>query len=129
MQFPIILHIKDEYLFMKEKSMEFGEKLRIAREKKHLKQKEAAKILNIANSQLSRYESEQSSPTPRMITELVKLYDVSPNYLFGFEKKVKLPDDLSSISDETMQCLRNFEKLSSEEQSLINQLIVAIRKE
>ena len=61
----------------------FGERLRRARERKGLTQAQVMKITNITDKSLSRYENGASAPDPDTILELIKLYDVSADYIMG----------------------------------------------
>ncbi len=61
----------------------FGERLRRARERKGLTQAEVSKITHISDKSLSRYETNSSAPDPDTIAELIRLYDVSADYILG----------------------------------------------
>lgn len=66
--------------------LSFGESLKIARDKTGLTQMEVSKLTNLSQSQLSRYESNDSCPTADIIRTLAILYNVSADFLFGFQK-------------------------------------------
>ncbi|MCD8311242.1 MAG: helix-turn-helix domain-containing protein [Firmicutes bacterium] len=63
--------------------LSFGERLKRARERKGLTQAQVMKITNISDKSLSRYENGASAPDPDTILELIKLYDVSADYIMG----------------------------------------------
>lgn len=73
----------------------FGERLRLAREAKGLKQSEVYKITNINNKSLSRYENDTTTPDPEAIKTLIELYQVSASFILG------LTDDMKQINLET----------------------------
>ncbi|KKB75320.1 MULTISPECIES: helix-turn-helix domain-containing protein [Bacillus] len=68
-----------------------GIKLKEAREKKGLKQIEAAKKLGISNGTLSGYERDYRDPDTETLKKMAELYDVSIDELLGNQVK----DDLS----------------------------------
>ena len=59
----------------------FSEKLKEARENKNLSQEQVAEILNIARSNISKYENGNLEPTIQTLKEFCKLYEVSADYL------------------------------------------------
>lgn len=61
----------------------FGERLKRARERKGLTQAQVMKVTNISDKSLSRYENGASAPDPDTILELIRLYDVSADYIMG----------------------------------------------
>ncbi|ATH93217.1 immunity repressor protein [Bacillus glycinifermentans] len=68
-----------------------GIKLKEAREKKGLKQIEAAKKLGISNGTLSGYERDYRDPDTETLKKMAELYDVSIDELLGNQVK----DDFS----------------------------------
>lgn len=76
-----------------------GERLKILREKRNLKQNEVANKLGISSVNLSRYEKDNRMPSREMIYKLADYYEVSPSYLlFGSEE-----DYLSFLKDVTKE--------------------------
>ena len=63
-----------------------GDKLRILREAKHLKQSQVAKYLGISTTAVSEYESEIKTPSLEVFARLVAFYDISADYLIGISK-------------------------------------------
>ena len=61
----------------------FGERLKKARERKGLSQKQVMALINLSDKSLSRYETNSSAPDPDTIQELIRLYDVSADYILG----------------------------------------------
>ncbi len=60
-----------------------GIRIRLLREKNNLKQKELAKILNIANTTLSQYENGRRIPSDEVKVKICKHFNVSLDYLLG----------------------------------------------
>lgn len=60
-----------------------GNNIRKLREKNNLSQKELAKILNIANSTLSQYESGDRVPSDDIKIKMADYFNVSLDYLLG----------------------------------------------
>lgn len=61
----------------------FGERLKRARERKGMTQQQVKNLISVSDKSLSRYETNVSSPDPETITKLIKLYDVSADYILG----------------------------------------------
>jgi len=77
----------------------FGERLRKARERRGLTQSQVMKLTSITDKSLSRYENNATTPDPETIHELIRLYDVSPDYIMGFSPAMgHAPTDISGTS-------------------------------
>jgi transcriptional regulator with XRE-family HTH domain len=61
----------------------FGERLRVARLRKGLKQKDLASMLNISQATIARYENNQHEPDIEMLKKLSTALEVSVDYLLG----------------------------------------------
>ena len=68
--------------------LNFGERLKRARERKGLTQAQVMQLTNVSDKSLSRYETNASAPDPDTIQELILLYDVSSDYLFGLTEEM-----------------------------------------
>ncbi|MCD7712770.1 MAG: helix-turn-helix domain-containing protein [Firmicutes bacterium] len=66
----------------------FGERLKKARDRKGMRQTDVMLATGISEPSLSRYESNTTHPTPEKITRLIKLYDVSAEYIMGLTDKM-----------------------------------------
>ena len=62
--------------------MKIGERIREAREKKGIAQKELAAMIGKSPTAMNNYEKYSKGLDPDIIAKLVKILDVSPNYLF-----------------------------------------------
>jgi len=74
--------------------LSFGERLKRLREERDLTQLELAKILNIANSTLSLYESGKRHPDFETLQKIAKFFNVTTDFLLG------RTDDPRGILDE-----------------------------
>lgn len=63
--------------------MAFGNRLKTLREERGLSQVELAKILNIANSTLSLYESGSREPNFEILKKIANYFNVSTDYILG----------------------------------------------
>lgn len=78
--------------------LSFGERLKRARERKGLTQAQVMKLTSITDKSLSRYENGASAPDPDTISELIRLYDVSADYIMGFSMQMGHASDPASGS-------------------------------
>lgn len=65
---------------------QFAKRLKQARKKAGLTQEQVSFELEISRSNISKYENGDISPNIKTIKELIKLYKVDANYLFGSEE-------------------------------------------
>ena len=79
--------------------MSLGLRLKQAREKKKMSQKEVSKLIGVSISSLSGYETEYRDPDTDTLTELSKIYDVSVEWLLT-GKVSKLSENESKILEE-----------------------------
>jgi len=122
--------------------MNFGERLRMARERKGLSQLDVYNKTNISNKSLSRYENNKTSPDPEVIKTLIKLYDVSTDFIFGFSnemghtfssKQQKRRPKLSpskeqpKLSLDETRILKKFEALSPESKEKADDYLEMLR--
>ncbi len=61
----------------------FGERLKRARKRRGLTQAQVMEMTGITDKSLSRYENGASAPDPDSILALIRLYDVSADYIMG----------------------------------------------
>lgn len=69
----------------------FGDRLKKLRKKNKLTQEELGKILNVAKSTVSSWESGISDPPYNTLKEIAKLFCISTDYLLGI--------NIDSVSD------------------------------
>ncbi|EEG31421.1 DNA-binding helix-turn-helix protein [[Clostridium] methylpentosum DSM 5476] len=87
-----------------------GDKLRILREAKHLKQSQVAKYLGISTTAVSEYESEIKTPSLEVFARLVAFYDISADYLIGISKDNLLKSLTLEQVDVIYRLIEHFKK-------------------
>ncbi len=92
--------------------LSFGERLKMARERRGMTQAQVMRLTNISDKSLSRYETNSTAPDPETIQVLVRLYDVSTDFILGFSPVMgHAPTDAVEPADDV--ALGLFEKLGS----------------
>lgn len=92
--------------------LSFGERLKMARERRGLTQAQVMRLTNISDKSLSRYETNSTTPDPETIQVLVRLYDVSTDFILGFSPVMgHAPAD--AVDPANAVALDLFEKLGS----------------
>lgn len=74
-----------------------GARLKEIREKKGLRQEQAAEIFNVTKSTLSQYESDIRQPSLEMVVAFARFYRVSTDYILGATESKTI--DISELSD------------------------------
>lgn len=90
--------------------MELGEKLKIAREKKHLSQAYVAEHLHISRQAISKWENDHTCPDITNLQALSKLYSITLDELLADVTKEHANQtiDIPEISEEAL--IKNAEK-------------------
>ena len=83
-----------------------------------LKQKELAKLIERAPSTLSNWEKGEASPDGDSIYKLCKVFEVTPNVLFGYEQNA----DLESFIQGKDAVLNELKELNKQKAVLENRL-------
>ena len=63
--------------------MNIGKRFQLYRRRKHLTQKEAAKLIGVKSYQLANYESNRSEPSIKVLVAMSKTYQISIDQLLG----------------------------------------------
>lgn len=80
--------------------MTFGERLRRARKKEKLTQKELAITIGAAHNSISNWENDQNMPDPNTIQNLCWALRVEPNYFFSYEEDAEqLADNVTPMPE------------------------------
>lgn len=66
----------------------FGERLRMARERKGMSQLDVYRAIKLSNKSLSRYENNATTPDPETVKSLIQLYDVSADFIMGLSDEM-----------------------------------------
>ena len=67
--------------------MTLGERIKEARLRKRLTQKQLAKLLNVTDATVNRYEKNVRKPDAEMLKRIAEILGVSVDYLLGTEEK------------------------------------------
>lgn len=105
-----------------------GERLKIARERMGITQKEAAQKLGVAHSTYNRYErkSEAFDPACNTLAAMAELFECSTDYLLGRHDYLSLKQE-KSLHDERDDVARALETLPVDAQESILELLVACK--
>ena len=68
----------------------FCKRLRLARKRKNLNQKELAAMIGVAKSSISEWENGKHRPSTDQIPNICDALNVDPNWLFGDEQSALL---------------------------------------
>lgn len=66
----------------------FGERLKRARKRKGFSQMDVFDAIGLSNKSLSRYENGDTAPSPETLKRLIRLYDVSSEYILGLTSEM-----------------------------------------
>lgn len=80
--------------------MNFGLRMRKARERWGLSQIEAANKLGISSAVLSNYERNKREPDVKMLKKIAEIYDISVDYLLGITDELKPIDKEDEFLEE-----------------------------
>lgn len=93
-----------------------GEKIKVARTKKELKQSELSSLLGIRNTAVSSWENNQSKPDINMLESLCSILEVNPNYFFNLDNK-------DNITINELELIKKYRLLDKRGQNTIDRLI------
>lgn len=96
--------------------LSFGERLRLARERKGLTQLDVYRAIGLNNKSLSRYENGATAPDPDTVRDLVRLYDVSSDFILGLSDEMGTaypPAGSSKVPPKVTEDAALLERLSS----------------
>lgn len=112
---------------------DFGLHLRMLRERYGLSHEELGRRVGRAGSVISNYENNLKTPTLDVLTTMAAIYNVSLDYLVGFEKKDQVM--LDGMSDSQRKLIHRLVKelkestkpknggLSAEQQEILNLIL------
>jgi transcriptional regulator with XRE-family HTH domain len=99
----------------------FGERLRLLRQEKGLRQKEIGELLGVQVSSIGKFENDQREPLPSAIIKLAEYFQVSADFLLG-RSSSRLATDTNTVE------YNEIADLPEEARKLIRDLIDYIRK-
>lgn len=73
-----------------------GNRIKLLREEKKIKQDELAKILSISPSAVGMYERDEREPNDEITLKLSEYFNVSTDYLLG-KSDIRNPEELKNI--------------------------------
>lgn len=73
-----------------------GNRIKLLREEKKLKQDELAKILSISPSAIGMYERDVREPNDEITLKIAEYFNVSTDYLLG-KSDIRNPEELKNI--------------------------------
>lgn len=96
-----------------------------------MSQKEAASILNVVPSTLSKWETGVATPDQTILPKIADLYNVSVDYLLGRDAPTPAPTDTdNTITEERLRALGidtdKLENLSDEQLSVLRTTLCAL---
>jgi len=88
--------------------VDFGNTLKTLRTREQMTQAQLAQKLGVTKSVISAYETGLRLPSYDILIHIAKIYNVSTDYLLGFERKQEV--DLSGLSKEEVDAVLNLIK-------------------
>jgi transcriptional regulator with XRE-family HTH domain len=108
-----------------------GERLRMARESAGLTQLKVADALRINNKMVSLYEHDKSLPPLDNAIELIKLYNVSADYILGFSQTMGTTygsSVLLDVSEDDLRFLRERAKLNGKSKEMLEDYLLVVKQ-
>lgn len=99
--------------------MTFGEKLRNARKKMKLTQKELASKIGAKHNSISNWENDQNKPDPDTIQTLCWVLNVTPNYFFSNEDISSTKEINNNFTEEEKLLLTLYNNLNKNGQTIL----------
>lgn len=96
--------------------LSLGDKIRLARTKKGLKQSDLSNLLGIRNTAVSSWENNQSKPDINMLESLCRILEVNPNYFFNL-------DINDSITINELDLIKKYRLLDNRGKHIIKNLL------
>lgn len=105
--------------------MSVGQRIKAAREKRDLTLEEVAKRCETTKQTIYKYENDIVTNIPyEKIVLLSKALDVTPSYLFGWDKKESSPSE-PVLTEGEKAILELFNRIPEDQQKLVLQMIRA----
>lgn len=91
--------------------MEFGDKLKLLREKKGINREKIADLLNITYSSIAKYETNERFPDKESLIKLSAYFNVSIDYLLGVTDIQESADNLIKKGEVAIKPPSEIEKI------------------
>ena len=95
--------------------VDFGDRLRSLRVRDGITQEYLAKKLGVTKATISAYETGMKFPSHKVLLNIVKIFNVSCDYLLGIESKDN-GIDLSGLTEKEAEAVRNLIKVLKDRQ-------------
>ncbi|MCX4363059.1 MAG: helix-turn-helix transcriptional regulator [Clostridia bacterium] len=107
----------------------YGQKIKDLRIENNLKQIELAKLLNISQSAIVKYEKEQLQPNIDILNAIADIFNCTVDYILGRESEdgVVVIENLTFFKDNERVLLKSFRKLSKDKQDKVMGYIAALQ--
>ena len=100
-----------------------GERIKLLREKKGITQEELAKLLNTTKQTISKYENGIVTNIPSdKLDEMIKIFDITPNYLMGWESRVE-----ENLDQELMEMISTYQSLDADKKKQVRDFIYFLK--
>ena len=100
--------------------------IKLLREMKGLSQKELARLLNISQQSIWKYETGASTPNIHILREMSDFFDTSIEYLID-DDKANIDDNMVCLTYEELNFITNYRLLPSQTKKMLrdisNQLV------
>ncbi|MGN1097580.1 MAG: helix-turn-helix domain-containing protein [Clostridia bacterium] len=87
--------------------VDFGSALKSLRKQHKMTQEQLAKRLNLTKSVISAYENNLRLPSYDVLLNIARIFKVSTDYLLGNDAKIPDTLDLSGLSEDEKQAVKN----------------------
>ncbi|MDE6274933.1 MAG: helix-turn-helix domain-containing protein [Clostridia bacterium] len=106
----------------------YGQKIRDLRIENKLKQDDLARMLNISQSTITKYEKEQLEPNIIILKKLADIFLCSIDYLVGRESEdaMIVIDSASMQNEKELTLIKSFRKLSAPKQEKVEGYIAGL---
>lgn len=106
----------------------YGQRIKDLRIENNLKQIELAKLLNISQSAIVKYEKEQLQPNIDILNAIADIFNCTVDYILGRESEdgVVVIENLTFFKDNERVLLKSFRKLSTDKQDKVMGYIAAL---
>ncbi len=107
----------------------YGQRIKDLRIENNLKQIELAKLLNISQSAIVKYEKEQLQPNIDILNAIADIFNCTVDYILGRESEdgVVVIENLTFFKDNERVLLKSFRKLSTDKQDKVMGYIAALQ--
>lgn len=108
--------------------MEFGDRIKLLREKHELTQEQLANKVGISRAALAKYEKNNREPDFKTMKQIAEFFDVSIDYLLGREQKSEIVIDIKEMLEDTKRkATWGGEELDEEQRELLKTIFGPIR--